>query len=61
MRNNTSITSAISAILGCDIKVGINSLVSVFDDDTKLSRVISSQQDIATLQDLSKIKWWATM
>lgn len=44
-----------------DIKVGINSSLSVLVDDTKLSRVITSQQDIAALQgDNDKIKGWAT-
>lgn len=40
-----------------DTECGITSSVSVFADDTKISRVINSHQDIKILQnDLNKIK-----
>ena len=38
-----------------DLKGGVNSSISVFADDTKLSRAITSPQDMETLQkDLNK-------
>ena len=44
-----------------DLEDGINSTISVFADDTKLSRAISSPQDVETLQeDLNRIMGWAS-
>ena len=44
-----------------DLEDGINSSISVFADDTKLSRAITSPQDVETLQkDLNKLMGWAT-
>lgn len=44
-----------------DIKVSINSLISVFADDTKIGRAKTSHQDIETLQeDLNEIMRWTT-
>lgn len=43
-----------------DVEYGITSSVSVFADDTKISRVINLHQDIEILQnDLNIIKEWA--
>uniref|UniRef100_A0A803KB30 Reverse transcriptase domain-containing protein n=1 Tax=Xenopus tropicalis TaxID=8364 RepID=A0A803KB30_XENTR len=40
-----------------DLEVGIDSTVSIFADDTKLCKTISSMQDTATLQsDLTKLE-----
>lgn len=44
------------------IEVGINCSISVFAGDTRLSRAITSQQDVAYLQgDLVKIMGWAAI
>lgn len=41
-----------------DIEIGINSSISVFADNTKLSRAITSHQDIEILQkDMKKMEW----
>uniref|UniRef100_A0A803KG92 Reverse transcriptase domain-containing protein n=1 Tax=Xenopus tropicalis TaxID=8364 RepID=A0A803KG92_XENTR len=43
-----------------DLEVGIDSIVSIFADDTKLCKTISSMQDAAALQsDLTKLDNWA--
>uniref|UniRef100_A0A803JXN3 Reverse transcriptase domain-containing protein n=1 Tax=Xenopus tropicalis TaxID=8364 RepID=A0A803JXN3_XENTR len=43
-----------------DLEVGIESTVSIFADDTKLCKTISSMQDAAALQsDLTKLENWA--
>uniref|UniRef100_A0A803K5E7 Reverse transcriptase domain-containing protein n=1 Tax=Xenopus tropicalis TaxID=8364 RepID=A0A803K5E7_XENTR len=43
-----------------DLEVGIDSTVSIFADDTKLCKTISSMQDAAALQsDLTKLDNWA--
>ena len=45
-----------------DLKDGVSSAISVFVDDTKLSRAITSPQDVETLQkDLNKLMGWATI
>ena len=44
-----------------DLEDGVSSAISVFVDDTKLSRAITSPQDVETLQkDLNKLMGWAT-
>lgn len=44
-----------------DVEIGIKILISVFANDTKVSREISAQHNIETLQeDPHKIKGWET-
>uniref|UniRef100_A0A803JB19 Reverse transcriptase domain-containing protein n=1 Tax=Xenopus tropicalis TaxID=8364 RepID=A0A803JB19_XENTR len=65
--NSTSVVSGVpqGSVLGPllfnlfinDLEVGIESTVSIFADDTKLYKTISSMQDAATLQsDLTKLE-----